>query len=62
MGSEMCIRDRKDVKSKKQKSKLSPVVRSNSSHRANKNNKSKEKQIDPDNPFAQALMGFKKEN
>jgi ATP-dependent RNA helicase SUPV3L1/SUV3 len=53
---------KKDVKSKKQKSKLSPVVSSNSSHRANKNNKSKEKQIDPDNPFAQALMGFKKEN
>ena len=53
---------KKDVKSKKQKSKLSPVVRSNSSHRAKKNNKSKEKQIDPDNPFAQALMGFKKEN
>ena len=52
----------KKMLNQKAKSKLSPVVSSNSSHRANKNNKSKEKQIDPDNPFAQALMGFKKEN
>ena len=51
---------KKDVKSKKQKSKLSPVVSSKSSRHANI--KSQEKQIDPDNPFAKALMGFKQEN
>ena len=53
---------KKHDKLKKQKSKLSPAVSAKSSRRLNKNNKRQEKQIDPDNPFAQALMGFKQEN
>ena len=53
---------KKNDKLKKQKSKLSPAVSAKSSRRLNKNNKRQEKQIDPDNPFAQALMGFKQEN
>ena len=53
---------KKNDKLKKQKSKLSPTVSAKSSRRLNKNNKRQEKQIDPDNPFAQALMGFKQEN
>ena len=53
---------KKNDKSKKQKSKLSPAVSAKSSRRLNNNNKRQEKQIDPDNPFAQALMGFKQEN
>ena len=53
---------KKNIKLKKQKNKLSPAVSAKSSGRVNKNNKRQEKQIDPDNPFAQALMGFKQEN
>ena len=53
---------KKNDKLKKQKIKLSPAVSAKSSGRVNKNNKRQEKQIDPDNPFAQALMGFKQEN
>ncbi|MEK9992561.1 MAG: hypothetical protein VW634_08995, partial [Paracoccaceae bacterium] len=37
-------------------------IKAEHKYRANKNNKSQEKQIDPDNPFAKALMGFKQEN
>ena len=53
---------KKDVKSKKHKSKLSIAASAKSSRNSNKNNKSQEKKIDPDNPFAKALMGFKQEN
>ena len=53
---------KKDGKSKKQKSKPSPAVSAKTSRQSSKNNKSQEKQIDPDNPFAKALMGFKQEN
>ncbi|MAJ21754.1 MAG: hypothetical protein CMH02_08675, partial [Marinovum sp.] len=53
---------KKDGKSRKQKSKPSPVISSKSSRYPNKNDKIEEKQIDPDNPFAKALMGFKQEN
>ena len=52
----------KNGKQKKKKGKPFSAVRAKDVQTSSKNSGNKEKPIDPDNPFAKALMGFNRDN
>jgi ATP-dependent RNA helicase SUPV3L1/SUV3 len=52
----------KNGKPKKKKGKPLSAVRAKDVQSSSKNSGNKDKPIDPDNPFAKALMGFNRDN